>query len=91
MIYIQKNLGTGRGSKIKDLRMKKSESICKNCKFWDAYEPKKSKYGLCRRFPPMLTWPDPDTDDEIKTNIPPTTYDVDWCGEFKNCKERCQI
>jgi hypothetical protein len=45
---------------------------CINCKYWEmnGIAQHNIKKGICRRFPPI-------------NGKFPSTYEIDWCGEFK--------
>jgi len=49
---------------------------CYNCVYWDmiGIAQHNLKKGLCRRYPPLY-------------GKFPTTYETDWCGEFKKRKD----
>jgi len=51
---------------------------CINCKFYKTYGDDEIEFGECRRFPPIAV----DTFISDDGFAQPTTYGVNWCGEF---------
>lgn len=56
--------------------------LCATCHYWDLLSPDEQivaecKMGTCHRYPPTVLSPEDGVD------VFPTTYDSDWCGEYK--------
>jgi len=63
------------------------DKLCRSCMFW---EVERSAFGKCRRLPPVAS-NELENDDEpfagqIYNAFWPTTFEEDWCGEWKSAE-----
>lgn len=68
------------------------KETCEFCKFWEKADERgvviEGDFGRCKRYAPLPMPKSPEVSNDFNW---PLTRKIDWCGEFKNGKEKKEI